>query len=202
MRHTTTKLIIIGTAAMAFGLCCAGLHDQVQPPDPAIGVTEDASLAIAFAIEHAESAAEAVFRAQIERRFEEANALTFSVANAVQSVRTAVPTTRTYSAEDVVSAREYIRVAEEHLAERGGEPVWLCAPQARCVGLATELLSTASRLLDECEDSRPEDADITYERVFELYEVWRESTAELADAAAADPIGTWNARVDAELDDN
>jgi hypothetical protein len=202
MRHATTKLIVLGTCSIAFGLCCAGLHERVLPPNPAIAVTEDASLAIAFAAEHASSAADAVFRAQIERHFEEANALTVSVANAVLSVRAAVPTTRTYSPSDLDAARDYIAVAQAHLSERGVEPVWLCAPQARCVGQATELLTTASRLLDECEDSRPEDADITYERVFELYETWRESTAALAESAAEDPIGTWNTQVDGQPDDH
>jgi hypothetical protein len=202
MQHATIKFIVLGTAATTFGLCCAGLHDRVLPPDPAIAVIEDASLAVTFAVEHAEAAADAVFRAQIERRFEEANALTASVANAVRAVRAAVPTTRTYSAAGVTVARDYIAVALEHLDERAEEPVWLCAPQARCVGLATELLSTASLLLDECEEARPEDGDITYERLFELYETWRHSTAALAESAARDPIGTWNTQVDALAEEN
>jgi hypothetical protein len=45
------------------------------------------------------------------------------------------------------------------------------------------------------------DADVTYERLFELYESWRTSTETLAASAAADPVGTWLAPVDGDDDE-
>ena len=200
MRHRT-RLIILGTTATAFALCCAGVHEQITGPDPAIGVIEDAALAIDFAAEHASLASELVFRAELARRFDEANALTASVANAVLAVRAAVPTTRAAIPEEMSQARAYIDAAREHLVQRGDEPIWACAPQAECVGLATALLDEATQLLDECSDGRTADADVTYERLFELYESWRTSTETLAASAAADPVGTWLAPVDGDDDE-
>lgn len=195
MRHLT-RVIVIGTTATAFALCCAGVHEQIVRLDAAIAVIDDAALAVDFAAEHAAVAAELVFRAELARRFDEANALTTSVANAVLAVRAAVPTTRDAIPAEVEEARTYIEAARQHLAQRGSEPSWSCAPQASCVGLATALLDEATELLDECSEGRVDEADVTYERVFELYQAWRDSTESLAASAAADPVGTWIEPVD------
>ncbi|MFT6395812.1 MAG: hypothetical protein ACJAYU_000554 [Bradymonadia bacterium] len=176
------------------------MHERVIPPDPSIAVIDDARIAVSFAVEHADDAAFTIFEAQINRRFQEANALTESVTSAILSVRRALPTTRVFDPALVADARHYIAAAEAHLAERGEEPAWVCYPQAECIGLGADLLRIASLLLTQCEAEQTDEADVTYERVFELYERWRNSTVELARAAEADPVGTWNAQVDDDDD--
>ncbi len=201
MKHPL-RIFAIVSASATVALCCAGMHDRVIPPDPSIAVIDDAQVAVAFAIQHADDAAFTIFEAQINRRFEEANALTESITNAIMAVRAALPTTRDFDPAAVADARRYIEIAQTHLAERGEEPAWVCYPQAQCIGLGADLLQTASALLTLCEEEQTDEADVTYERVFELYERWRNSTVQLAEAAQADPVGTWNGQVDEGADQN